>query len=474
MKKARNMTGWFAVLLAVVVSLAGAAEAQAQATQDATKMPSTLRYGSGYLDVPAATVLPHLAITGTYSGWILQYAPGPGEPDQNGNLFSDGSVTIGLFDWVEVGGTFQSFNDDDSGGTMAGAFGRIALLRPKRQGIGLAVGARYVSEPTFDASSSHQPTRYGAPDSRFADPSNVSGPQSGTVPVSSAFTPYVVATADVGGLDIGIEHDYTFTIGWGSGMFREGREIDFYTSSSSSGFFAGAGVHVGLGETSLLNLMGEWNGFDVNVGAQLDFSGIRVGGFVLGSNYLEAQSVARSAKWGFLVSAALCPQQGGLCKPGLLERSAPDTVRLPPPPPDTVRVNVDTAPPLPTGTPATLCLATGESAQVLVTAQNDTLVGPGRVSVRTLRPGVVFAGTYAEGMDFFEGDAEIEFEDRGYSKSGGEVRLQCGNIMRVGEHMGVPLFADSSASSPFETVYVPVRPGVWQAYQTGLQSTRGQ
>ena len=32
MKKARNMTGWFAVLLAVVVSLAGAAEAQAQAT----------------------------------------------------------------------------------------------------------------------------------------------------------------------------------------------------------------------------------------------------------------------------------------------------------------------------------------------------------------------------------------------------------------------------------------------------------
>ena len=135
---------------------------------------------------------------------------------------------------------------------------------------------------------------------------------------------------------------------------------------------------------------------------------------------------------------------------------------------------MEVAPPLPSGTPATLCLATGESAEVLVTAQNDTLVGPNRVSVRTLRPGVVFAGTYAEGMDFFEGDEDIEFEDRGYSKSGGEVRQNCNSIMRVGEHMGVPLFADSGASSPFETVYVPVRPGVWQAYQTGLQSTRGQ
>src|SRR5262245_43807448 len=34
-----------------------------------TKMPSTLRYGSGYIDVPVASVLPHLAVTGTFSGF---------------------------------------------------------------------------------------------------------------------------------------------------------------------------------------------------------------------------------------------------------------------------------------------------------------------------------------------------------------------------------------------------------------------
>lgn len=465
MKMARSLTGWFAVLLAVVIGTVGQVEAQSVRNNDRekTKMPSTLRYGSGYLDVPSATVLPHLAITGTYSGWVLNYAASP----QDGDFFGDGSVALGLGNWVEVGGTFQSFNDSNAGGTMAGAFGKLALLRPERQGIGLAVGAQYVSEPSFDDDRSTQPTRYGAPHQGLYDGAD-------GVDVKTAFSPYVVATADVAGLDFGPEHDYTITLGYGMGTFRDGRQLDFYSNASSSGFFAAAGVHIGLAETTLLNVMGEWNGFDVNVGAQLDFSGIRVGGFVLGSNYLEAKSVPRSAKWGFLVSAALCPQSGGLCKPGLVEKAQPDTIQLPAPPPDTVRMTVETAPPLPTGTPATLCLATGESAQVLVTAQNDTLVGPNRVSVRTLRPGVVFAGTYAEGMDWFESDADVQFENRGYSKSGGEVRLNCSNIMRVGEHMGVPLFADSGASSPFETIYAPVRPGVWQAYQTGLQSTRGQ
>jgi hypothetical protein len=289
------MTGWFAVLLAVAVTVGTTGQAEAQSVRDnereKTKMPSTLRYGSGYVDVPSATVLPHLAITGTYSGWVLNLAEHP----QDGDFFGDGSVALGLFDWVEVGGTFQSFNDSDKGGTMAGAFGKIALLRPQRQGIGLAVGARYVSAPSFDDGESTQPTRYGAPHQSLYD-----GAQGNDV--KTEFSPYVAATADVAGLDIGVEHDYTFTIGWGSGMWRDGRQLDFYSNASSSGFFAGAGVHMGLGTNTLLNLMGEWNGFDVNVGAQLDFSGIRVGGFVLGSNYLENKTVPRSAKWGFLVS----------------------------------------------------------------------------------------------------------------------------------------------------------------------------
>src|SRR3990170_2538617 len=79
-----------------------------------TTMPSTLRYGPGVMDIPAASVLPHLAITGTYSGFFLKldrtlqldnagdaigYGGGVDE------FYSDGSVAIGLFDRVEVGTT---------------------------------------------------------------------------------------------------------------------------------------------------------------------------------------------------------------------------------------------------------------------------------------------------------------------------------------------------------------------------------
>lgn len=145
---------------------------------------------------------------------------------------------------------------------------------------------------------------------------------------------------------------------------------------------------------------------------------------------------------------------------------------------DTIRsVRVDTvhaARDRPTGQANTICLATGENVQVLVTAQNDTLVGPDRTSIRVLRQdGVGFAGQYAEGRTWFEADETITFERRGFQKSGGEVVLTCPDIRRVGEYQGVPLYVRRDATTPYETLYVPVRPGVWQAYEGGLRRTRG-
>ena len=65
MRIVRSTTGWTA---AVAVALCAAGPLQAQYS---TKMPSTLRWGSGHVDVPSAGVLPHMAITGTYSGfWV--------------------------------------------------------------------------------------------------------------------------------------------------------------------------------------------------------------------------------------------------------------------------------------------------------------------------------------------------------------------------------------------------------------------
>jgi hypothetical protein len=148
-------------------------------------------------------------------------------------------------------------------------------------------------------------------------------------------------------------------------------------------------------------------------------------------------------------------------------------VELPAPPPDTVVVTETVEPPLPQGTPTQLCLATGEAVTVYITPQGDTLVGPRRVDIRNLGPGVAFAGEYAAGRAWFVNDDPVTFEERVFVRSGGEVSLNCPSIMRVGEFGGVPLFANTGAERPFETLYVPVRPGVWQAYQVDLAQVRG-
>ncbi|MBI4540425.1 MAG: hypothetical protein HY704_13060 [Gemmatimonadetes bacterium] len=446
-------------------------------------MPSSLRYGSGLFDIPTAGVLPHRAISATYSGFrvsvdrrVLTDATGRGVAfgGEFSKWMSDASVAVGLFDRVELGATLQSFADADNGGTMAGGFGHVAILSPQRTGLGLGVGARFVTAPSYDAvdpNVNFQPPRLGFPDARLRDDYGA-----GVEEVNTTFSPYAVATAYLAGVDSDVlpRHDVTLTLGYGLGMFQEGNELNWNSFASSQGWFAGSAVHVQVGQDKLLNVMGEYNGFDVNAGVQLDLSGIRIGAFVLGANYLEKVTEYRSAKFGVLGSVAFCPGNGGLCKSHLLPRAKPDTVQLPAPPPDTVIVTREVTPPLPTGTPASLCLATGEEVQILVTAQSDTLLGPQRVSVRTLRPAAVFAGTYAQGRDWFTRDEQITFERRRYAKFGEAVSLRCSEIVRVGEHQGVPLFARTDAQRPYNTLYVPVRPGVWQAYQTGVGRTRGE
>lgn len=156
----------------------------------------------------------------------------------------------------------------------------------------------------------------------------------------------------------------------------------------------------------------------------------------------------------------------------LRDRTVETIVELPAPPPDTVVVTQQVEAPLPEGTATQICLATGENVTVYITPQGDTLVGDRRVAVSALGPGVAFAGEYAAGRAWFDNDEAITFQDRSYVQSGGEVGLNCANIMQVGEFDGIPLFANVGTQAPYETLYVPVRPGVWQAYQTDLAAVR--
>ncbi len=472
-------TAWIRARLAALALIAWIPAVQAQTTT----MPSTLRYGSGLIDVPVASILPHLEITGTYSGSFLKLDRtvrvnaagavtgfGPGRDD----FYQDGSVAVGLFDRAEVGATIQSIGSSTDGGNIWGLFGRLQLLRPTNQGLALAVGGRYVRGPDFGDGVDYEPNRLGWPDSRFRHT------YTGLDDVNTKLSLYGVASAHVRGFEGGVfpTNDLTFALGYGSGMFKDGDQLDFYDYASSKGWFFGSAVHFPLGDRSVLSLMGEFNGFDVNVGAQADVNGIRVGVQYLAINYGEPAggyySEYRKPKFGILSSIAICPGSGGfLCKPHFMERPEPRVTQLPAPPPDTVRIMREVAPPLPDGTPSSICLSTGETVLVRVSAQGDTLVGPTRVPIRALRPGVVFAGAYAEGANWYRNDAAVTFETRSYDKSGNEVRLNCPEIMQIGEKLGIPLFAQRSADRPYRTIYVPVRPGVWQAYQTGLRRTRG-
>src|SRR5262245_23608349 len=167
------------------------------------KMPSMLRYGSGYLDVPVASVLSHLSVAGTFSGFRVNVDETGFTPALS-DWFWDGSAALGLFDRVELGTTLQSFSDPSAGGDVWGAFGRVSLLRPRAQGLGLAGGFHWLSAPTFgDPLRNHQPTRLGYPDPRFYEEN--SG-------VQTQLTLYGVASLFLRGLDVRLLPEYDVTL----------------------------------------------------------------------------------------------------------------------------------------------------------------------------------------------------------------------------------------------------------------------
>ena len=446
------------VLAAALLVQAGTAQSR--------RMPSTLRYGSGLLDIPVATVLPHLSLRATYSGFGVSVpemllvdddgtVPGGGEAYDG--WLSDGSITIGLFDRLEIGATVQHL-DEDEGGRMLGTFGRLSLLPAALRYVDVAVGARHVSAPSYDdrPQRDHQPGRFGHPDPR------VFNGRGGADEFRSTLSPYVAATALLPGPGVGPDYDVSVTAGWGGGMFSAGGDLDFYAANSSGGLFVGSAVHVRLARGRLLDLVAEYNGFDANAGLQLDLGGIRVGAFVLGL-WGDDRSIFRARKLGVLASVLFCAGVPGSCSapPGGVP---PDTVVLPAPPPDTVVIERTVASP-PVGRSATLCLATGVDVPVVLTAAGDTLVGPAWTPVADLRPGVDFAGVYAGAESWFDEGEPLVLNGRSYTGSGDPVRLDCATIVRVGDHRGVPVFADLGAEQPYDAVYVPMAPGSWQVYR---------
>ena len=192
------------------------------AAQQTPSMPSTLRYGTGLLDIPVSSVLQHLEVQGTYSGFFVStdrsaQVDGAGATTGFGggvdDFFGDASLAVGLFDRVETGVSLQSFGGASDGGDVWGLFGRVRLWEPIDQGVGLAVGGRYVTSPAFGDGQETRPARLG-----FSDPRLVGSHTGGT-----NLSIYGVATAYLRGFDGGFipRNDVTFSLGWGSGMFAK-------------------------------------------------------------------------------------------------------------------------------------------------------------------------------------------------------------------------------------------------------------
>ncbi|MEM7415362.1 MAG: hypothetical protein AAF389_07695 [Gemmatimonadota bacterium] len=441
-------------------------------------MPSTVRYGSGLIDIPVSSVLPHLQVTATLSGFFSQLGRrvqlddagnpsgfGPGRDD----FLADGAFAIGLFDRAEAGISLQSFGGDEQGGAMWGLFGRVRLWEPIDQGLGLAVGARYLTGPSFGDGVEYAPGRLGFPDERLRTRYTGGGG------IDTDFSPYVVATAYLRGWDGGRlpPNDMTFTFGYGGGMFSEGASLDFYSDGHANGWFMGAALHVDTSPSSQLTVMAEHNGFDVNVGAHYDWEGIRVGAQYLAGNHSWPEDghigEYQKPKWGILASFSICPGSPGLrCRPRGMARVEPDTIYIPPPPPDTVVVRVGEAPRL-EGQPTTLCLSTGRNVEVHVTAAGDTLVGPMGTPLRQLRPVVDFAGAYAGSAFWYQNGEPMTFEGQTYQRSDEVFPIDCDQLLRVGRYEGVPVFAVLSASRPFSMLFVPVTPGLWIRYERGFE-----
>ena len=461
--------------LAVMVSASAALEAQTPT------MPSTLRYGSGLMDVPVSSVLPHLHVTGTLSafrstlgqrvqigedGEVSGYGPGGDE------IYADGSVAVGLFDRLETGVSLQSLGDEASGGNVWGLFGRLRLWEPVDQGLGLAVGGRWLTSPSFDGAGSWAPGRLGFADRRLRDEYTGEPRDLGT-----ELSLYGVATAYLRGFDGGPlpENDLSLTVGYGSGMFQDGGDLGFYGSGHTNGWFMGGALHLGLRPGSLLTLMVEHNGFDVNVGAHWDWEGIRVGAQYLATNHRWPASghvsEYQEPKLGLLASIAICPGEPGFrCRPRQMARVEPDTLYIPPPPPDTVLVGdgVAGAEDEAEGEETTLCLSTGQNVPIRVTEAGDTVVAGSGVSLAEVRPFLSFAGSYAGDAFWYRDGRPVFFENAEYGPVEEPFPLDCTQILRVGVYEGVPVFSTVSARRPLSILFIPVRPGVWRRYERGV------
>ncbi len=131
-------------------------------------------------------------------------------------------------------------------------------------------------------------------------------------------------------------------------------------------------------------------------------------------------------------------------------------VPIPPPPP----------PPAPAERTIQVCVVDNGQLQMISAiyrpSSGDTLVNGQQFA--QAHPTTV--PNYAAGANWYLQSSEITFMDNTHVKYGVTRMITPSQLQRVGDFQGTPIFAESGTSSPWEVVYVPVRPGCeFQPYQ---------
>ena len=244
--------------------------------------PQTIYWGAGLVDIPVAWVAP---LNGDFA---LNYSAKTFEKgDQtitkinyNDQLNSQLTFSVSLFARAELGVAFYSSNPE------YGFFGQALLLneedyrgRPGSWFIpSLAFGFRglgpYDQVDRFGIGYSLLPPDPGSPNYRHVADS-----------IHDEFdvtpTVYGVGTKSFSLADIRSgwpDVNLSISLGYGNGLFSDDGGLgEAYAKNSWNGLFGGLKVDFTPSPNTVLSLMAENNAWDYNVGASLDWRGLRAG-----------------------------------------------------------------------------------------------------------------------------------------------------------------------------------------------------
>jgi hypothetical protein len=247
--------------------------------------PQTLYWGAGLIDIPVAWVAP---LTGdfaiNYSNKLFE----PGDPTVTGVNYNDETnshltMSVSMWGRVEAGVAFYTANPE------YGFFGRVLLLNEDqmrlREGFirhlpGVAFGVRnlgpYEKIDRFAAGYELIPPVPGSPNYRHIADSVHQG-----FDTDNSLYGVATKTFNLGALGQGMSGvDMALSLGFGNGLFEDDGGLgDDYAEGSTGGLFGGLKVDVQATPQTVLTFMAEHNAWDVNLGASVEYRGLRAGAY---------------------------------------------------------------------------------------------------------------------------------------------------------------------------------------------------